>query len=290
MADQYDEYYYANYCGRPYNRDESWLNFFDGIAKRIIEQFDPKTVLDAGCAWGFLVEAFRKRNVEAYGVDISEYAIGNVSPEIKPFCWQGSITAPFPQKYDLITCIEVLEHMPPREAELAIENFCEHADEIIISSTPFDYKEATHINVHDPEYWAEKFARHGFYRDLEADMFFITAWAIRFVKTKRTTVTLVREYEHRFWQLSKENFDLRHLSWETQETIRLLDKQVQTISSQLAEKEKTIDVLLSQIEEKEQVSQTLMLRLNQITGSRSWKLLTPLQRIYARLRAKKITK
>jgi hypothetical protein len=233
----YDEYYYAHDCGRPYKRDESWLSFFDVIASRIIEQFAPVSVLDAGCAWGFLVEAFRRRSVEAYGVDISEYALGNVSSEIKSYCWLGSITEAFPQNYDLITCIEVLEHMPSQEAELAIENMCEHATEIVFSSTPFDYKEATHINVHDPEYWAEKFARHGFYRDLEADMSFITAWATRFVKVKRTNVTLVREYEHRFWQLSKENFDLRQLSLESQETIRQLDKQVRALGSKLAENE-----------------------------------------------------
>ena len=109
----FDAYYYHHGCGcRPYQRDEVWLNFFDQIASRIIEQFDPKTVLDAGCAWGFLVEAFRKRGVEAYGVDVSEYAIQNVHPEMKSYCWVGSVTESFPQKYGLITCIEVLEHMP----------------------------------------------------------------------------------------------------------------------------------------------------------------------------------
>jgi cyclopropane fatty-acyl-phospholipid synthase-like methyltransferase len=286
MTDLYDEYYYANYDYRPYNRDDFWLNLFDGIASRIIAEFDPKTVLDAGCAWGFLVESLRKRNVEAYGVDISEYAIANVIAEIRPYCWQGSISEPFPQKYNLITCIEVLEHMPPRKAELAIENFCKHANEVVISSTPFGYKELTHINVHDPEYWAEKFAHHGFYRDLEADMSYISPWATRFVKTKKTNISLVREYEHRFWQLSKENYDLRQLSLESQEKIKQLDKQVQAIGSQLAENEKATHVLLSQIAEKVQVAQTLKLRLDQIMSSRSWKLLAPFQRIYAWLRTK----
>src|SRR3972149_7053071 len=134
----FDAYYYEHGCGRPYERDEGWLNFFDGIAKRIIEETEPKTVLDAGCALGFLVEAFRNRGVEAYGVDISEYAIQNVYPKIKKYCWIGSITDPFPKKYDLITSIEVLEHMPQRESERAIENLCNHANEIVFSSTPFD--------------------------------------------------------------------------------------------------------------------------------------------------------
>ena len=81
ISDLFDEYYYAHDCGRPCQRDEVWLNFFDQVAKRIIEQFEPKTVLDAGCAWGFLVEAFRNRGVEASGVDISEYAFQNIHPK-----------------------------------------------------------------------------------------------------------------------------------------------------------------------------------------------------------------
>ena len=193
----FDAYYYEHGCGRPYERDEGWLNFFDGIAKRIIEESEPKTVLDAGCALGFLVEAFRNHGVEAFGVDISKYAIENVYADIKPYCWVGSVCEPFPQKYDLITCIEVLEHLAQPDSEKAIANLCAHANEIVFSSTPFDYKESTHFNVQPPEYWAEQFARCGFYRDLEADMSFITTWAVKFVKTNRSNPRLVREYERK---------------------------------------------------------------------------------------------
>ena len=307
----YDEYYYSHDCGRPYQRDDGWLNFFDQIAKRIIEQFEPKTVLDAGCAWGFLVEAFRNRGVEAYGVDISEYAIQNVHPDIKPYCWIGSITEPFPKKYELITCIEVLEHMPQKEAEKAIENLCTYSNEIVFSSTPFDYKEATHFNVHDPEYWAEQFARYGFYRDMEADLSCITSWAVRFVKTKRTSIKLVREYERKFWQLKKENFDLRQLSVETQDILRQQENQVQTFGTQVAEKEQSVQALSAQVAEKEQAVQALSAqvaekeqsvqalsaqvaekeqsvqapsaKLGEIYGSRAWRLIQLLWHVRTRL-------
>jgi GT2 family glycosyltransferase/glycosyltransferase involved in cell wall biosynthesis/SAM-dependent methyltransferase len=215
----FDRYYYEHGCGRPYERDEAWLNFFDGIAKRIIEESEPKTVLDAGCALGFLVEAFRNRGIDAFGVDISTFAIENVYTDIKPYCWIGSICEPFPQKYDLITSIEVLEHLSQQDSEKAIANLCAHADEIIFSSTPFDYKESTHFNVQPPEYWAEQFSRYGFYRDLESDMSFITPWAVKFIKINRSTPRLVREYERKFWYLWKENTDLRSLSSEMRQNL-----------------------------------------------------------------------
>lgn len=261
----FDAYYYTHGCGRPYQRDEGWLAFFDQIAGRITEQFAPKTMLDAGCAWGFLVEGFRKRGVEAFGVDISEYAIQNVHESIQPYCRVGSVTEPFDRTYDLITCIEVLEHMPQLEAEKAIENFCAHANEVIFSSTPFDYKEVTHFNVHDPEYWAEQFARHGFYRDMDADLTYITAWAVRFVKGPRTHMRLVRDYERKFWQLRKENADLRQLAAEMQNQLRQQEAQLQDMQSRLTEKTQKAEFATTQLVD--------------IHQSKAWKLTTELRKL-----------
>ncbi len=143
----FDAFYYAHGCGLPYERNEQWLGFFQQIADRIIADFQPNTVLDAGCAKGFLVEGFRNRGIEAWGVDISEHAIQSVHESVKPFCWEGSIADPFPNRYDFIITIEVLEHMPAELGRLAIANLCAHSDRILFTSTPFDYKEATHYNV-----------------------------------------------------------------------------------------------------------------------------------------------
>jgi len=72
----YDANYYQTGCGPfPYDRTEPhWARFFGGIATRLIEVLKPRRVLDAGCALGFLVEAFWDRGVEAWGIDISSFA------------------------------------------------------------------------------------------------------------------------------------------------------------------------------------------------------------------------
>ena len=74
-AVEYGAFYYRHDCGVPYERNEHWLGFFDRIAEGIVRDLHPTSVLDAGCAMGFLVEGLRKRGVEACGIDISEYAI-----------------------------------------------------------------------------------------------------------------------------------------------------------------------------------------------------------------------
>src|SRR3954447_6886411 len=101
----FGEDYFRSHCGIPYERNSHWLNFFGGIANEIIRSLRPQRVLDAGCAWGFLVEALWDRGVEAWGIDISSYAISNVRRDIKPFCKSASLTEPIEGHFDLITCI-----------------------------------------------------------------------------------------------------------------------------------------------------------------------------------------
>ena len=44
--------------GIPYVKSEHWEKFFGAIADKIKTEINPKTVLDVGCAKGFLVEKF----------------------------------------------------------------------------------------------------------------------------------------------------------------------------------------------------------------------------------------
>ncbi len=252
----YDAYYYATGCGQPYERNESWLRFFASIADRIVSDIGPTTVLDAGCAMGFLVEALRHRGVQAFGVDISEYAIANVHPSIRPFCWVGSLLEPLPQQYDLIITIEVFEHIPKTEVELAIENLCTHTDDILFSSTPFDYKEATHCNVQPPEYWAERFAQHGFYRDIDFDATFITPWAARFRKSRDPVSRVVAAYERRWWQLHQENLARRELNIEQRNELAAKAQEIQQL-------QQTVKELSAQLNDWEQ-------RWSQLEGSADW--------------------
>jgi GT2 family glycosyltransferase/SAM-dependent methyltransferase len=261
-TDLYDAYYFATGCGRPYQRDEEWLRFFGSVADRIMRDIRPSTVLDVGCAMGFLVEALRQRGAEAFGVDISGYAIENVHPDIQPYCWVGSVTDPFPRKYDLIVCIEVLEHLPHREVEQAIENLCRHSDDVLFSSTPLDYKEATHVNVQSPEYWAELFARHGFFRDVDFDASFITPWAVRFRKTSEPVARVVAAYERRFWRSLQENQARRELSIEQR--------------NELAEKERAVQALTAQVSDWET-------RWTHLESSIGWAFLQRLQHLRARV-------
>ena len=186
MYKVYNKSFYDGYCGINYDNAEVWTNFFETIAKNIVERFSPKTVLDAGCAYGYLVKALRNLGVDAYGIDISEHAISKADKDIQPFVAAHSITeklpSDFPKKFDLVITIEVLEHISPEDGKQAIKLLCSYADTIIFTSSPDDIVDRFHLNVQQSEYWAKEFARNCFYRDLIQSAEYICPWAMIFRK------------------------------------------------------------------------------------------------------------
>lgn len=190
---EYGQEYYASGLGPlPYERSEHWLNFFSVIADEIIRTLHPKRVLDAGCAMGFLVEAFWDRGVYSEGIDISEYAISKVRPDIRQYCSVRSITSPIDAKFDLITCIEVLEHLPPESLRVAVENLTSAADLVLFSSTPDDFTEPTHLSVRPSIFWLQLFSEFGFWPDVRFDACFVTPHAILFKRTRPPEDDLLR--------------------------------------------------------------------------------------------------
>jgi SAM-dependent methyltransferase len=210
-AAEYGEAYFEHYWGGggPYERNERWLGFFGKVADGIVRDLAPKTTLDAGCAMGFLVEALRARGVEASGVDISEYAISKVDESVAPHCRLGTLTEPLGGRYDLVTCIEVLEHIPPAEVDRALDNLCAAGDRLLISTTPGDFGEPSHQGVQPPETWSAKLAQRGFFRDLDLDLSYVSPWAALYVSADAPKAEIVRNYDRAWWRLRRETRELR---------------------------------------------------------------------------------
>ncbi|MEX2106808.1 MAG: methyltransferase domain-containing protein [Solirubrobacterales bacterium] len=206
---EYGRYYYRHDCGIPYERNEHWLGFFGKIADGIVRDLRPASVLDAGCAMGFLVDALRARGVDAWGIDVSDYAISQVGESVREYCSVASLADPIPRRYDLIVSIEVLEHIPPTEANTVIANLCAATDRLLLSTTPDDYTEATHHNVQPPEAWSAMLAAEGFMRDVERDFTFVTPWAALYVRQDEPVSETVRRYDRSWVRQRREADQLR---------------------------------------------------------------------------------
>lgn len=197
-ADDYATCYYASHLGGEEQYDwesESWRSFFTTVADRVVAATGATTALDVGCAKGLLVQALAARGVDAHGFDVSDHAITTAHADVRDRLSVRSATEPITGRFDLITCIEVLEHMSAPDAQQAIDRMTAATDRVLFSSSPSDFAEPTHINVHPNSDWAAWFAERGFFRRTDVDLAFLTPWAVLFERQDLGARDVVQRYE-----------------------------------------------------------------------------------------------
>tara|TARA_R100001082_G_scaffold98657_1_gene67035 strand:+ start:347 stop:952 length:606 start_codon:yes stop_codon:yes gene_type:complete len=132
----------------------------------IIKYFNFNTCLDYGCAKGYLVHALRILGRDAYGEDISTYAIDNCHPSVKDF-----VSQPTDNCYDLLICKDVLEHILEDDLSAVLNKFKSKATQFFFTiplgdNDHFRIREyeldITHVTKKDEEWWLNLFKSHGF--------------------------------------------------------------------------------------------------------------------------------
>lgn len=176
MNKSYTKAYYENYAFGSktinYKKSKEITLFFQNAARLIVNKYHPKTVLDVGCAMGGLVEQLRILGVEAYGIDVSQYALKHVIPGVKSFCENASIldSLPenFPKSYDMITCLDVLEELSEKDAKTALKKMCKYSDRLMLCT---DYSvDAISASADAPgstDRLISQFFKNGFYHYID---------------------------------------------------------------------------------------------------------------------------
>jgi len=117
ISRRYDEMYFdgpREYGYGGYRYDGRWLP----VARDIVGHFGLKSgkrVLDVGCAKGFLVKDLMQvcPGLEAFGLDISEYALRRCSPEAAGrLCGGNCMNLPFPDgSFDAVLSINTVHNL-----------------------------------------------------------------------------------------------------------------------------------------------------------------------------------
>ena len=131
----------------------------------IKEYFEFDTCVDYGCAKGFLVNALRIIGCDAYGEDISEYAVENCHPNVRDY-----VSLPNDNVYDLLICKDVLEHIPEENIPDVLQQFKKKSSQFFFviplgDNDRFRIREyevdITHVTKKDEEWWINMFESQG---------------------------------------------------------------------------------------------------------------------------------
>lgn len=147
---------YENYEWRP----DATLSMVAHL-KRYLAIQPGERVLEIGCARGFYTHALRLLEVEAYGQDVSEWAIANCLPEVKPYV-SNHLNG---HSFDVVWSKDVFEHIRPSELGPLISHLCKITKRKIFAIVPLanntngayvhekEERDATHINRWTLEDW-----------------------------------------------------------------------------------------------------------------------------------------
>ena len=198
LVDRYDEDYFERglQTGRSNYENYRWmpeltipmahyLSVYLGLWKG-------SSVLDYGCAKGYLVKAFRLLGIDAYGCDISKYAIEHADPDVAQYLklMDDSMSIPFDRRFDWVISKDVLEHMYEEQLDWFLKDSRRLADEqchvVPIGNAggkfvvPEYESDSTHVLCRDVDWWHEKFRA----RRWKVDQFY---WSLTGIKDNWTS-------------------------------------------------------------------------------------------------------
>jgi len=152
-----------------YNDNFHKIHFRDSLnsAKEIVplflSYFKPQSVLDVGCGLGTWLSVFKENNCDIFGIDgdyVQKKDLIIDQDEFKD-C-DLNLRFDLQKKFDLVTSLEVAEHILAVNAKIFIDSLCHHGDIILFSAAIPGQEGTLHYNEQLNDYWVKLFSENNF--------------------------------------------------------------------------------------------------------------------------------
>ncbi len=161
-----------------YYKDDRWYQ----VAIDIISHYDLRNdqrILDVGCAKGYLVEELWQLGQDAYGIDISRYAVKNCSVDMVGRIHRGDILdLPFPDdSFDLVLCFgtihnidekflptafKEIQRVSRKDCFITVDSYRNEEEKAIFEDWCLTAKSHGY-----PYFWIDKFRECGYTKDYD---------------------------------------------------------------------------------------------------------------------------
>ena len=138
--------------------------FIELFAENVLAAGPLDAVLDVGCGRGVWAAEWQRRGVaRVLGVD-GDY-VSRDALLIPPDCFLATdLAQPFDvgERFALVQCLEVAEHLAPEAAATLIDGLVRHGDLILFSAAIPGQGGEHHVNERSYAYWRDLFAERGY--------------------------------------------------------------------------------------------------------------------------------
>jgi SAM-dependent methyltransferase len=144
---------------------DKYFAVFRPLCRNIVNHFNPKRVLDVGCAKGALVCAFRDLGVVAFGVDVSQYAVSSAPAFLQPFLRVVDLehdSLPFEDGFfDFVTILGTIEYLRDHKHAIAeLERVMVDGSSLLLTTIFKRPKgDVYRVNVHTKNVWLKEFGK-----------------------------------------------------------------------------------------------------------------------------------
>lgn len=134
------------------------------IIPKVLDYIKPSSVIDIGCGIGTWLQVWGKFGVnDILGID------GDYINRDKLLISNDKFIATNLEhgfeslrKFDIVTCLEVAEHINESEAEMFVNSLCNLGDVILFSAAIPGQEGTLHVNEQYPNYWQNLFWKNKF--------------------------------------------------------------------------------------------------------------------------------
>ncbi|ACK72621.1 Methyltransferase type 11 [Gloeothece citriformis PCC 7424] len=206
------------------------IAFDEGLMKSVLNFYKPIKSLDLGCGLGYFVNYLREQGVDAWGVEAEDLGEHFKSPGHQI---RKDLSQPLDlqEKFDLVICLEVIEHIPRDFEEIVFDNIVRHMSKyLLFSGATVGQQGIGHINERPESHWFWQLIKRGLVlrhqASLDVRLSCTLPWYINNVSIwelvhpdTRNTPTLLAEQDSRI--LSKETEYLKNIHQMTNEINQL---------------------------------------------------------------------
>jgi len=153
-----------------------WRADYHQLALALNHLLDFDHVADLGCGNGYMVDTLRRLGKSYLAVDYAEAASGYSDLYIYNCDLRNQLD--FFRRFDLVTCLEVAEHIEEHYAYALIGNIVRHALKwIVFSAADPGSGGVNHVNEQPRIYWETKFREYGI--KMDRNRTFQLKWELR---------------------------------------------------------------------------------------------------------------